>query len=98
MSLRNLSPEGHSEFRLPGLAPPSCTIARRVGADVTLETRLDTIVIDADARRVFLTWRAHATLRDGPHDVGTFAVRLGADARSRALEGRPAPVRPVTRS
>lgn len=90
VSLRNLTPEGQVEFRLPGLGPPRCTVARRVGADVTLETRLDTIVIDADARRVLLTWRAHATLRDGPHDVSTLAIRLADDPASRALAGRRA--------
>lgn len=43
--------------RLPGLSPPRIRLIRRQG-DLEPEARLDTVLIDADARTVRLTWRA----------------------------------------
>lgn len=49
--------------RLPGLAPPRIRLARRRG-DLRPEAVLDTVLVDADALTLRLTWRAWA-LVDG---------------------------------
>ncbi len=66
--------EGSWEFALPGITPPVCTVDMRHAGSVTLETRLDTVVVDADTRRVMLTWRAFSPLRSGPHDVAQIRI------------------------
>lgn len=43
--------------RLPGLSPPRVRLARRCG-DLAPEAVLDTVLIDADALAIRLTWRA----------------------------------------
>jgi len=48
---------GDLDLRLPGLAPPRLTLARRCG-DLRPEAQLDTVLIDGDARHMRLTWRA----------------------------------------
>ncbi|XXY51489.1 DUF2169 domain-containing protein [Sorangium sp. So ce269] len=79
--VENASPRGRLSFRLPGVRAPGCRVELAHG-DAAPELRLDTVVVDADADRVRLLWRAHVALRDGPHDVRTIA-----------LEERVAPVR-----
>ena len=68
------TPEGRWEFSLPGIAPPWCTVALRDGTSPRLETRLDTVIVDADSRRLLLLWRAFTTLRQGPHDVRALTI------------------------
>lgn len=46
---------------LPGLAPPRLRLARRQG-DLRPEARLDTVLVDAGARTLRLTWRATAAV------------------------------------
>jgi hypothetical protein len=41
----------------------------RGGQKVTLQTVLDTVIVDMDARALVMIWRAYVTLRNGPHDV-----------------------------
>lgn len=43
--------------RLPGLPPPRIRLARRCG-DLAPAARLDTVLVDADALTIRLTWRA----------------------------------------
>lgn len=43
--------------RLPGLPPPQIRLVRRRG-DLRPQTRLDTVLVDADALTIRLTWRA----------------------------------------
>ncbi len=75
VALVGMSPLGNVSFRLPGIARPICRISLgRKQEDVVLETVLDTVVIDMEDDRVFLTYRAHAPLRDGPHDVKSIAI------------------------
>ncbi|MEM9378331.1 MAG: DUF2169 domain-containing protein [Planctomycetota bacterium] len=68
------TPAGALEFALPGIAPPRVGLALSSGDAVELETRLDTVVVDTDARCLFLTWRAHRALRSGPHDVAAITI------------------------
>lgn len=81
----NASPHGRLSFRLPGVRPPRCRVELVRGDDAELEMRLDTVIVDADADRVHLQWRAHLVLRDGPHEVRTIALEeYVAPARSPA--------------
>jgi hypothetical protein len=68
---------GPMSFRLPGLPPPLCRveIARKPAA--TPAMALDTVVVDADAQQVSLTYRAHAVLMNGPHDVKAISIKPG---------------------
>jgi len=70
------SPLGTLRFDLPGAPRPVClaVLARR--GDVRVETQLDTVVVDTDAEKVFLTWRGHTPVAGGPHDVK--AILVGA--------------------
>lgn len=68
------TPEGRWEFSLPGIAPPRCAVALRDGSTRQLETRLDTVIVDADRRRLVLLWRAFTTLPQGPHDVRALTI------------------------
>lgn len=86
-----VTPEGRWEFALPGAAPPTCRIALRQGPEVRATTVLDTVVVDADARTVTLTWRCHAPLRTGPHDLRRIEVEC-ANAEALRRVGRPVPV------
>jgi hypothetical protein len=66
--------EGRWDFRLPGLSPPSCTVALRASDSVSLQTSLDTVIVDADAGRLTMIWRAFTVLRSGPHEVTAVAI------------------------
>lgn len=70
----NVVPEGHLAFSLPGIAPPSCTVALRERGGEDLTTSLDTVIIDADERHLTLIWRSFTTLRDAPTDVESIEV------------------------
>jgi len=61
-------------FWLPGIQPPQCTVATRLGPDRVLATNLDTVVVDAHARQLTLTWRAFTELRSGPHDIRAMEI------------------------
>lgn len=69
------SARGGLSFRLPGLPPPTCRVSLRRGPAVVVATKLGTVLVDADAETVALTWRAHVALTNGPHDVA--AIELG---------------------
>lgn len=67
--LANVSGVERLAFALPGLGAPTCTVALRGGRTLVLDMVFDTLVVDADARTVALTWRACFGTRNGPHDV-----------------------------
>lgn len=77
-----MAPEGRVDFRLPGGPAPACRIGLRGRRWQALQTVLDTVTIDLDARRVTLMWRAHLAVRNGPHDV--LAIELHPDAQAAA--------------
>lgn len=76
------TPEGNWIFQLPGLESPRCRICTRFSGEVELSTRLDTVIVDADEKRVILTWRAHTVLRDGPLDVIAMVVECANAPRA----------------
>jgi hypothetical protein len=77
------SPEGRMAFQLPGVPAPICHVARRIGGRVSLQTTLDTVVVNMDERLLILTWRAYTPIRSGAHDVA--AVSVGGDVRASAM-------------
>jgi hypothetical protein len=70
----NASPEGRLTFDLPGIPPPVCGYELRGRAPTTVETRLDTVIVNTDSRLLLLIWRAHFPLRNGPHDLVALQV------------------------
>lgn len=65
----NMSPEGRIAFNLPAAPPPQCKVHFRGGNAVTLQTQLDTLIINMDERLLFLNWRSYTPVLNGPHDV-----------------------------
>jgi hypothetical protein len=68
------SPLGSLSFRLPGVPRPVCRVELALRGDARVETQLDTVVVNTDEDMVYLTWRGHVALRNGPHDVKVIAI------------------------
>jgi hypothetical protein len=68
------APEGRVAFTLPGIPAPSCTINLSPGKRITLQTNLDTVIVNMDDRLLILMWRAHVVLPNGPHDLASATV------------------------
>jgi len=49
----------------------------RGGVHHDLTTNLDTVIINTDENLLFLIWRTHLVVRQGPHDV--VAIRVTAE-------------------
>jgi hypothetical protein len=74
----NASPEGRLDFELPRIAPPACQYELRNGKKASAATQLDTVIVNTDDRLLILIWRAHFSLRTGPHDL--VVLRVGSEA------------------
>lgn len=74
IQVQGATEEGNWIFQLPGLEHPRCRVCTRFTGDQELSTSLDTVIVDADQKRLILIWRAHAPIRDGPLDVTTLVV------------------------
>jgi hypothetical protein len=81
--------KGGYTFRLPGAAPPEVLVERTGEEDATVPTRLDTVIVDTDAGKVFLLWRGSLVLRQEPTEVRSMEVRAGSQSVA------PSPGRPV---
>lgn len=86
VSMVGVSPLGQVSFSLPGAPRPRCRVALVRKKDVSITTELDTVVVDADDDRVFLTFRGHTALRDSPHDVSAIAIESDAVSSTRAAQ------------
>ena len=64
--VQNASPGGRVWFNLPALPSPQCLVQLAGRPDQSLQTQLDTVIINTDEMRLFLIWRAHLVLRTGP--------------------------------
>ncbi|NND59591.1 MAG: DUF2169 domain-containing protein [Gammaproteobacteria bacterium] len=62
------------DTRLPAVAPPVCTVMRRGREDTTVQTNLDTVIINMDERQLILIWRGYAL--GSPQDVTTVQARI----------------------
>lgn len=69
VTIINASPFQRLSFSLPGVPPPCCGVELREGKREILQTQLDTVIINTDEMRMFLLWRAHMVVLNGPHDV-----------------------------
>ena len=78
----NASPDGRISFKLPGVPPPWCAVELRGGKEEVLKTQLDTVIINTDENLVFLLWRAHMLVRNGPQDV----LAIEIDTKPRVTE------------
>lgn len=74
VKLENVRRSGNVVFDLPSSPPPICTAVIGDADETTIETRLDTVIINLDEDRVFLLWRGECALREGPLDVASIVV------------------------
>jgi hypothetical protein len=81
--LENLSASGRMSFRLPAMQVPVLFLPYR-GREMELEARMDTVVIEPDANRVLLTWRAFLPLRRNCFEIKTVVVGQTALAHRRS--------------
>lgn len=75
----NASKNASLAFNLPGVEPPELWVQLRLQSEQTLVSALDTVVVDTDEDQLYLTWRAHLPLRDGPHDLAALEVACNQD-------------------
>jgi hypothetical protein len=78
----NASEQETLRFDLPGLPPPQIRLEQTREADQTLDTQLDTVIVDTEQMQLCLLWRCHAALQRGPEDVRAMQV-LAPAARGR---------------
>ncbi len=77
--IRGVMRSGMLDLTLPGIPPPTVTVAFRHGReDVRQDTVLDTVIIDVDAKQLVLLWRTLVTLDEGPHEVSDLVAVNGA--------------------
>ena len=95
IQVQGATQEGNWIFQLPGLENPRCRVSTRFSGDLELTTKLDTVIVDADERRLVLIWRTHGPLRDGPLDVKTLVVECAnapsEETNMNGSSGPPAP-------
>lgn len=74
VTIVNTSPAGRISFSLPGIVSPTCTVEIRGRKKEILQTQLDTVIINTDENIVFLLWRSHMIVRNGPHDISSILI------------------------
>jgi hypothetical protein len=84
--LLNLTPEGRMAFELPRIDMPMRLVFRL--SDQILKPNLDTLIVEPDARRCILVWRASTKLTSKLTDILEVWVGQPSRARQLALEGR----------
>jgi hypothetical protein len=82
--VENASPERRLSFRLPGLPPPRIAVELRGAEHKDVETQLDTVIINADERLLFLLWRGNVPLKRGFEDVAAIVVPTRSDSTGRS--------------
>ncbi len=68
------------KFRLPAVQAPLCHVILSRGDAQTLQTKLDTVIIDADEMLLLLLWRAYMANPRGAHDFESIEVGVERDA------------------
>lgn len=74
--IKNMTPNGHLAFSLPGARPPICDIEFKHSTK-QLNTLLDTVIINVAQMQLQLIWRNYLVLPRGPHDVESIDIRYG---------------------
>lgn len=80
VTITNATPNGRISFNLPGITPPTCTVELRDRKKMILQTQLDTVIINTDENLVFLLWRAHMVVKNGPHDI--LAIEIDTESKT----------------
>ena len=88
--LSNLTPDTEVRFRLPSLAVPVWCLPYR-GADEKVEAVIDTLLIEPDAGRFMLTWRAVVPMLRSCFDLKQMIVGDMSKAWQRARRSRGKP-------
>ncbi len=73
--VENASPGGRLAFRLPGYSPPMIDVELQGAKHFDLETHLDTVIINAEERVLFLLWRGKLSLSRGMEELAGIQVR-----------------------
>ena len=85
--LENLTPEGLIRFKLPRLSMPVLLIPVR-GNEAEIDARPDTLLIEPDANRFCITWRACHPLRRNAFEIEEVVVGEMPRSWYRARRGR----------
>jgi hypothetical protein len=83
--LLNLTPEGHTDFKLPKISMP-ITFYRKNGEEIEQPGINDTILIEPDLRRFILIWRAALPLKKNMFEMARVVVGTMPGAWYRARE------------
>ncbi|MCC6418735.1 MAG: DUF2169 domain-containing protein [Gemmataceae bacterium] len=87
VAVENASPGGRLYFQLPGVPAPQCLVTLAGRPDEHLHTQLDTVIVNTDEKLLFLIWRTHLVVRNGPHDVRSIKVWVeGLSAPDRSVQ------------
>ena len=78
VKLINLTPSGYTTFRLPTLAVPVVFFLKK-GGNQEVQAVADTLVLEPDAKRFMITWRAHLPLKKNMFEV--IQVLVGKKSR-----------------
>jgi hypothetical protein len=70
----NASSTGRISFRLPAVSAPRCVADVVDHDDQSVETKLDTVIINTDEDVVLLLWRPDTPMHGGPHDLRSLDV------------------------
>jgi hypothetical protein len=73
VKLINLTPSGYTTFRLPTLAVPVVFFLKK-GGNQEVQAVADTLVLEPDAKRFMITWRAHLPLKKNMFEVAQVLV------------------------
>lgn len=73
--VENASARGTIAFHLPGTPPPLCQIRMARRGAATVETNLDTVIINANEDVLILIWRGYLRIPTGPHDVDEVLIQ-----------------------
>lgn len=88
VTIAGVRADGGISFGLPGGGAPKVKVVRAGQPDATVETRLDTVILDTDAGKVFVLWKGEQVLRREPTEVRT--MQVSSPGAQTSLAGRPA--------
>jgi len=74
IALHNLSPEGYLGFQLPTALKVIMTVIKVGGQRMAINPVIDTVIIDADQRKVSVVSRANIVVKRGVKEVETILV------------------------
>lgn len=72
----NASPWPKLVFQLPGLTPPLIQLTLKNGAQHTLDSCFDTLIVNTDDMLLHLYYRSRCPLTNGAHDVENIEVSM----------------------